>query len=293
MTPLEQEAAWPKAKLDSDYGARASVPAAVFEAEMQRYRALSEVARARVGTFFDVQYDPTSGQSLDIYGTKEGESRPVFVFIHGGYWRSLSKHDSAFMAPMLAAKGIATAVIDYRLAPQVDLAEIVREVRAGLAFLWREGAQFGLDTDRIFVGGSSAGGHLTGTLLSGGWHSAYDVPRNIIKGGLPVSGLFDLAPVVKSFVQEWITLTPAEVKALSPAANLPQQGCPVIVAYAAGEPAGFVRQSREYARLWQEAGFPTQMLEIDGKNHFDVILDLTDPEAMLSQALIKLISADS
>jgi arylformamidase len=237
MTTLASEAGWPRETVDRDYNARESVPPAVFEDVMRRYRALSDAGRSSVGTLSDVLYDAKSGQTFDILGSAEGELRPVFMFVHGGYWRALSKRDSSFMAPMLAARGIATAVIDYRLAPEVSLAEIVREVRAGLAFLWREGASLGLDPNRIFVGGSSAGGHLTGMLLSGGWHGEFGVPTDAIKGALPVSGLFHLAPIAKSFVQEWITLTPAEVEALSPAANLPRQGCPLIVAFAAGEPA--------------------------------------------------------
>ncbi|MDN3714087.1 alpha/beta hydrolase [Paracoccus cavernae] len=75
----------------------------------------------------------------------EGAQVPVFIFVHGGYWRALSKRESAMMAGMLAARGIATVVVDYRLAPEVDLAEITREIRAATAFVWREGARFGLD----------------------------------------------------------------------------------------------------------------------------------------------------
>lgn len=290
MTGLAAEADWPREILDRDYSARASVSAEVFEAEMRNYRSRSEAVKD-IASHLDVVYDIESGQTLDIYGTA-AEPRSVFVFIHGGYWRMLSKHDSAFMAAMLARHGIATAVVDYRLAPEVDLAEIVREVRAAIGFLWRDGSRFGIDPDRIFVGGSSAGGHLTGAVLSGGWHSAFDVPEDVIKGAMPISGLFHLAPISRSFVQEWIKLDDDLVRQLSPAENLPRIGCPIVTAYSAGEPAGFKRQSAEYHRLWREAGFPSTLMEIGDRNHFDVVLDLGDSETTLSKALLRMIAGD-
>ncbi|MGO4836663.1 alpha/beta hydrolase, partial [Rhizobiaceae sp. 2RAB30] len=128
MSALAEEADWPREIIDRDYGARGSVTSEVFEAAMRDYRSRSEEMRDHA-SHLDVVYDEASGQTVDIYGAG-AEPRPVFVFIHGGYWRMLSKHDSAFMAGMLARHGIATAVVDYRLAPEVSLDEIVREVRA-------------------------------------------------------------------------------------------------------------------------------------------------------------------
>lgn len=277
--------------LDRDYNARASVTPDRFEQEMRRYRQLSEPARSIPGAALDVVYDETSGQTMDIFsGAAPGERlKPVFVFIHGGYWRALSKLDSAFMAQSLAERGIATAVLDYRLAPAVSLAEIVREVRQAVAFLWRRGANFGVDPQRIFAGGSSAGGHLTGTLLTNDWQAQASVPENVIKGALAVSGLFHLAPIAASFVQEWINLSPRDVIELSPAEHVSRPGCPIIVAFASGEPAGFGRQSRAYCELWRTAGHECGFMEIPERNHFDVVLDLADPESRLLQALTELV----
>ncbi|GAA4130637.1 alpha/beta hydrolase [Aminobacter aganoensis] len=288
MSVLAEETSWPREVLDRDYGARGSVTAEVFEAAMGDYRSRSKEMRDHA-THLDVVYDEQSGQTIDIYGTG-GEARPVFVFIHGGYWRMLSKHDSAFMAAMLAKQGIATAVVDYRLAPEASLDEIVREVRAAIGFLWKNGRSFGIDPERIYVGGSSAGGHLTGTVLSGGWHAGEGVPEDVIKGALPISGLFHLAPISKSFVQDWIRLDEAAIARLSPAANLPGVGCPIVVAFADGEPDGFRRQSTEYDRLWRDAGFASELMEIPGRNHFDVLLDLASEDTILSKALVRLIN---
>jgi arylformamidase len=106
---------------------------------------------------------------------------------------------------------------------------------------------------------------------------------------MPISGLFHLAPVAKSFVRDWIPLDDASVRALSPAENLPRAGCPIILAYAAGEADGFRRQSAEYHRLWRQSGFSSALVEVPDRNHFDVILDLADENTVLSRALARLI----
>lgn len=287
MSTLAEEANWPRETLDRDYSARASVTPETFEQAMRDYRTRSE-AMAEHCSHRDIVYDAASGATFDVYGTGDAP-RPVFVFIHGGYWRMLAKEDSAFMAGMLAAEGIATVAIDYRLAPAVTLAEIVREVRAAIAFLWREGRAYGIDPARIHVGGSSAGGHLTGAVLAGGWHGDFGVPEDVVKGAMPISGLFHLAPISKSFVSDWIKLSDADVLALSPAETIPVKGCPIVVAYADGEPDGFRRQSAEYDRLWRQAGHRSELIEVPSRNHFDVILDLETPDTVLSRALLGLI----
>ncbi|MGX1099468.1 arylformamidase [Amorphus sp. MBR-141] len=285
---LSEEAGLPVDTINGDYNARATVSAEVFEETVKRYREGSVAAR-KVATALDVVYDEASGQTIDIFGGGE-EPRATFVFIHGGYWRALSKNESAFMAEMLARHGIATVAVDYQLAPEVTLAEIVRQVRAAMAFLHREGRRYGIDPDRIYVGGSSAGGHLTGAVLAGGWHADFGVPETLVKGALPVSGLFHLAPIAKSFVSEWLTLTDADVAALSPAENIPRTGSPIVVAYAVNEAPGFGRQSEAFHNAWRDAGFPSTLLEVADRHHFDVVLDLASDRTELGQALLDLIS---
>jgi len=287
---LADEAQWPRDRLDRDYSARATVANEVFEAAMRRYRDLSEAMKPTFGSHLDIVYDAASGQKLDIYGAGAG-LRPVFMFIHGGYWRMLSKGDSPFMAGALARRGVATAAVDYRLAPEATLAEIVREMRAAVAFLWREGRRYGIDPNRIHVGGSSAGGHLAGALISGGWQDGFGVPDNVVKSAMPISGLFHLAPIAHCFVQDWMRLDEDAVRALSPAEHLPSLGCPIGLAYADSESDGFRRQSQEFDRLWREAGFTSELIEVPQRNHFDVVLDLAQDDSLLTQKLVSLIEA--
>ncbi len=287
MSCLAEEAGFDPAQLDRDYNAKATVTPEEFAAEMVRYREASVAPRADWGRHFDVIYDEESGQRVDIFGPPSlGGLNPVFVFVHGGYWRALSKEDSAMMAGMLAAEGIATVTVDYRLAPEASLAEITREVRAALAFVWHHGRAYGLDPDRIAVGGSSAGGHLAGALLAEGWHGDFGLPSDVVKFGMPVSGLFELAPLAATFPQEWLNLSPADVDLLSPLRHIPECGCPITVAWAEHEADGFKRQSRAYAEGWTAAGGVAETIEVASRNHYDILMDWRAPETEMSQALL-------
>lgn len=284
---LADEAGFDPARLDRDYNAKATVSPDAFAAEMMRYREASVAPRRDWGRHFDVVYDEESGQRLDIFGPPfRSVLSPVFLFIHGGYWRALAKEDSAMMAGMLAAEGIATVTVDYRLTPEVPLAEITREVRAALAFVWRHGREYGLDPNRITVGGSSAGGHLAATLLAEGWQDEFGLPKDVVKFAMPVSGLFELAPVAATFPQEWLNLSPVDVDQLSPIRHIPVHGCPITVAWAEHEADGFKRQSRAFADCWAAAGGEVKAIEVANRNHYNILLDWCSLETEMSQELL-------
>lgn len=277
-----------QAAIDRDYFARGSVSDTVFEGSIARYAAGTAAAHA-FGTALDEVYDQTSGERIDTYGTVLGELRPVVLFIHGGYWRALGRKDSGFMAPALAKAGIATAVPDYTLAPAVGLTEIVRQMRAAFAWLWTNAARLGIDRNRITVCGSSAGGHLAGTLLSGGWQAELGLPDAPIAAAMPISGLFDLAPIARTYPDEWMQFTPQEIETLSPLRQIPGTGCPICLALGANEAAGFLRQSVAFDQAWQAAGFVSEVYPVPDRHHFDVVLDLTDPTTALFQKLAALV----
>lgn len=280
---ISSEAGWSRDRLDADYTARLSCTDVEFARTIGDYAKLSQAAQDLRGARLDIAYDRASAETYDLFGTEPGAARPCFVFIHGGYWRALSKGHSAFMAPMLAARGIACAVPDYTLAPAVSLTEIVRQCRAMLGHLWHNADALGIDRGRIVVGGSSAGGHLTSAVASGGWQAAAGLPDQPLKGQLPVSGLFDLAPLAASHVNDWMQFTAEEVQALSPLRNLPAGPLPAVVALAERETPGFHRQSAAYG-----AAVGAPVLTIADRNHFDVVLDLTSPDTSLAQALLGL-----
>lgn len=274
--------------LNCQYNARASVPS--YDAEHQAYVQESARVQQALKGYETVVYDECSGERLDLYGAAPG--RPVFLWIHGGYWRGGSRHDNAFAAGGLVSRGVAVAVLDYTLAPAVRIGEIVRQVRAAVVWLARHGVTRGLRTDCIHVGGSSAGGHLVGMLLADGWPRAADLPENVIGVALALSGLYDLAPLQHTHINEWMRFTSQEIVENSPERLIPARSSARLVASVGTlETDEFRRQTASYAQRWQRAGHAMQLVDMPGYNHFDIARSLSQPHGSLVDAVLQAIAA--
>lgn len=274
-----------RAELDAQYNARGTVPD--IAPILRSYAEQSAVARATLPCVLDVSYGDHPDETLDIFPAATAGA-PVFFFIHGGYWRLLSKNESSFMAPAMTAAGATVVSINYSLAPAVTLDRIVEQIRRALAWVYRHIAEHHGDPRRIHVSGSSAGGHLVGMLLAAGWHAAHGVPEDVIQSASPLSGLFDLEPLVHTHINEWMHLSPADAQRNSPIAYLPCTGCPLLVSYGESETAEFKRQSDDYLQAWRSRGFSGAYLAMPGTNHFDIILQLNNSASALTQAIFKL-----
>ncbi|SFC05897.1 arylformamidase [Polaromonas sp. OV174] len=274
-----------QAELDVQYNARGTV--ADIMPILREYAEQSAAARAALPCVLDVSFGDHPDETLDIFPAAQPDA-PVFFFIHGGYWRLLSKSDSSFMAPAMTAAGATVVSINYSLAPAVTLDRIVDQTRRALAWVYRHIARHHGDARRIHVCGSSAGGHLVGMLLAGGWHAAYGVPEDVVQSAAPLSGLFELEPLVHTHINEWMHLSPADALRNSPMAHLPGLGCPLLVSYGETETAEFKRQSDDYLQAWRQRGFAGDYLAMPGTNHYDIILQLNNPASVLTRAIFRL-----
>ncbi|GBF17064.1 lipase 2 [Rhodococcus sp. Br-6] len=273
-------------QIDVDYNVRNTVSPELFDATVEEYRQRSRETVDGLDGFADVRFDPDSTERLDVWGVG-GALRPVFVAIHGGYWRALSRHHTAFMAGMLADAGIATVAVDYGLAPHTPLEEIVRQVRAAVAWVYHHGAEHGLDRNRIVVGGSSAGGHLTATTMVSGWQAEFGIPDDVVRAAMPISGLFDIRPLVNSFANEWLGLDDSRASALSPMLQTDRVGPRAVVAVAEHDGVGFLEQSRKFHEAWARRS-ESELLVVPDRNHYDIFLDLAEPDSALGRALLGL-----
>ena len=233
-----------------------------------------------------VAYGPTPSETLDIFPAEKLCS-PIHIFFHGGYWHSLTSRDFAFVAEGLVRNGITAVLVNYALCPSVNIDEIVRQSRAAAAWTYRNAEDFGGNPERISVSGHSAGGHLTGMLLSTDWEKNYGLPPNLIKGFLPVSGLFDLKPFPFSWLQPKLLLTSEQVLLNSPVFLKPRYTPHVMVAVGADESHEFQRQSKNYTIFLQKHGVPAEYLSMPGKNHFNIIHDFLGDGGPLCKKIIE------
>lgn len=276
------------AELDVQYNARGTVPDA--GAYIARYAAFSAEVRSRIPGILDLAYGTHPRERIDFFPAATRVPGPILVFIHGGYWRALSKDDSSFPAETFTKSGVAFAAIDYALAPEASIDEIVAQTRRAIGWLYQNAPRLGGDAERMFITGSSAGGHLTGMLLAPGWQQEVHVPADVIKGAVPVSGIFELEPLLHTHINEWARLDVESARRNSPLFHLPERGCPLVICCGERETMEFKRQSAEFARRWAARGFRCHDLGVvPERNHFDVILDLANADSSLARAVLHLI----
>ncbi len=226
----------------------------------------------------DLAYGPAPRQRLDFYAAKSGA--PTLAFIHGGYWRSTDKENWGYVASGPLAHGINVANIEYTLAPANRIEGIVAEVKQALAFLRANLARLGGDPEKLYVSGHSAGGHLT-AMMAG---------EPGVKGCLPISGVFDMQPMLLCSMNSDFRLDAGEAERTSPQRHIPAAGPPQIVAVGGGELPEFLRQSRDYLAAWTAKGLKGRLIEVGTHNHFSVLDDLADPKGALALAARELVS---
>ena len=234
----------------------------------------------------DLSYGADNDEQLDLFIPATTDSSPLHIYIHGGYWQELSKNESAFAATTFQEHGSFFAAINYSLAPQVSLTEIVAQNRRAIAWLYQQSVRWGFNRDRIYLSGSSAGAHLAMMMLVTDWEQ-YDLPKDVIKGVSAVSGVYDLEPIRLSYVNDALGLDRNEAIANSPIHQKIRNECPVILAYGDNETAEFKRQTDEYKEFLTNSVDAVIFDEIKGKNHFDVIMDLANSESWLCQQVLR------
>ena len=256
---------------------------------LAQYRALTffEETYPFLGAPQRYAYGATPIEALDVYRTTR-PGAPIHIFIHGGAWRGgLAKH-SAFAAELFVNAGAHCVVPDFAWVQDVggSLMPMAEQVRRAVAWVYGHAQHFGGDPQRIYVSGHSSGGHLAGALLTTDWRKAFDLPADIIKGGLCCSGMFDLKPVRLSVRSSYVTFTDEMEHLLSPQRHLDHLHAPIIVAYGTLESPEFQRQSCDFAAAVQAAGKPVQLLVGEGYNHFEIVETLGHPYGVLGRAVL-------
>ena len=248
----------------------------------------SAQAREDLDCDLDVRFGPTLDETVDIFPARHSAA-PVLVFIHGGWWRLLSSKEVSLVARGPVAHDVTVVVMNYSLCPKVTIAEITRQSRAVLAWLHQHAVSYNGDPERIFVAGHSAGGHQVGMLAITDWSGEYGLPANLMKGGIPISGLFDLRPFRYSWLQPKLLLTHEVIERESPLFHIPKQERrpPLLVTLGGDESAEFHRQSATFIDAWRAAGGEAELLDQPGKDHITAIAGFEDPESALCRAVVK------
>ena len=272
--------------VERGYNNRAAVPD--HPRWIARYAEWSLAARASFSPSLDVRYGPRPRQTLDVF-LPSGQPRGTFVFIHGGYWRTFDKRDFSFVAPPFLAVGIAVVVLNYDLCPDVSIATIADECRDAIVWQAREGLRHGLDGRDVVVGGHSAGGHLVAGLFAADWRTQ-GLTRNPLAGGVTLSGVHDLTPLVLTSMNVDLRLDSEEAARLSPVRRAPTTDAPLLMAVGADETSEFIRQTWLLWDAWprnRPAGAAAPLI-VPARDHFSVVADYADPDSELTRRTLAL-----
>src|SRR5713101_6974324 len=269
-----------RAQLDAAYNNTAAVPER--DAIVAGWGTRSAAIRRERPGHFDLRYGDSPRERIDLFLAADPNA-PTLAFIHGGYWQMNDKDSFAFLAEGLAPNGINLALIEYTLAPAARMDRIVGELRRSVGWLAEHLGEYGADPDRLYVAGHSAGGHLT----------AMTMPLPAVRGGLAISGIYDLEPIRLNYLNEKLGLDAAEAERNSPLRHLPATAGELVVAYGSRELPELCRQSIELARAWAERGLRGRLLPVDGADHFTILDALSRPEGVLARALLGMLGRES
>jgi arylformamidase len=252
---------------------------------LERYAGLSDDVRAHLGVPQRLAYGTTPVEGLDVYRAREGA--PIHIFIHGGAWRSGTAKDWAFPADMFVHRGAHFVVPDFVSVIDAGgkLSTMAEQVRSAIAWIYRNAERLGGDRRRMFVSGHSSGGHLAGVALTTDW-KRLGLPADVLKGGVLLSGMYDLKPVRLSARSRYVHFDDATEDALSPQRHLDRLNAPLVVAYASLDSPEFQRQSRDFATAVKGKGKPVELLVARGYNHFEAPETLGNPHGLLGRAAL-------
>lgn len=259
-----------QAKLEQEYSPSSCVDDIMVY--IQAYIDDSAAAKQQVAHQANLSYGDASGEGIDYFPGESGA--PLVIYIHGGYWQELSKDESCFMAQPLIAKGYHLAVIDYTLAPKASIATMVQQCCQAIAWILRQ--NWNINTQEIILSGSSAGAHLAACVLQAAANNQQGLHSQLFAQAILFSGVYDLRPLVNTYVNAPLGLNVATAAALSPGLNSNQCLPSCLVVWGDNETSEFKRQSQQYATFLAADNIPVQSLEIAQRNHFDVVYELAN-----------------
>ena len=258
---------------------------------MARWAERSARTRSSMICYLDRQYGESPGETLDIFPARKGDGT-CMMFIHGGFWRAMDKQDFSFLAPAWVDAGVSIVAVNYDLCPKVSIEAIVKQMLRASGWLWNHAEDYGMDQDRLYVAGHSAGGHLAAMMMAAIW-PVYDkaLPRDLYKGGLAISGVYDLRPIAQvDWLNPDLKLDEASALKVSPAYLPPATRGPLVTSVGGRESSEFKRQNALLGARWKSA--VTADIPVPDADHFTILDELCNQPGPLFTGTRKMMKLD-
>jgi arylformamidase len=262
--------------LDDSYDNHKAIPesAAMFNDWIERSKAF----RAAHSQYLDIPYGPLERETIDYFSA--GPNTPLVIFIHGGFWQQYSKNDFAFLAESYLKEGVSVAMVDYPLAPQANVDQIVSSSANAVQFIGQNISEWGGYPKNMILSGWSAGGHLCVTSMN----------KMKVKAVVPISGIFELEPLIGSFLNKNLQMDLATAKRNSPMLNLPMGKTPIYLFVGGSELSEMRRQSYDFSDKLKASKYPVELVDIPGKNHFTMLEQFECPGGVIHSFIVSVIN---
>lgn len=238
---------------------------------------IAEQFRASANSELDIVYGDRARNRFDLF-RPDGNTKGLFVFVHGGYWLRFDKSFWSNLAAGPLSKGWAVAMPSYTLCPDAKISEITKEVSKAIT------TAANMIDGPVVLAGHSAGGHLVTRQICDDTSLSTEVLSRI-KRVISISGVHDLRPVQNISHNEKLQLNDEEAHRESPALLTPLKGIPVECVVGASELPEFIRQNDLLANVWRGMGVATASHHLADKHHFDVIDDLEKSDGLIASFL--------
>ncbi|MGB7181100.1 MAG: alpha/beta hydrolase [Burkholderiaceae bacterium] len=277
------------ATLEAEYnlGARRGPSFGVL---VEDWTARSAALRESGDVQIDLAYGTAEREKLDFFPAKNPNGS-LLIYIHGGYWQRGDKNMYSFITEAFVQHGVSVAIMNYNLTPSVRIAQIPGQIRQCIAWIWHHAAELGFSKDKITLMGHSAGGHLTALMMATDWPALdAQLPVDLLKAGIPVSGVFELEPLVHTSLNKLPQMDIAEARANSPCNIPPATNAPQMVVVGGGETSEFFRQADAYVAQYSTPQRLMTRYDVPNDDHFDLLEQLVDTNSGFFQKSMALIS---
>jgi len=262
--------------------------ATLAAARLPSGEAPANVAVTKGIVYIEGKPEDAAKHKLDLYVPKDKTNAPVFLFIHGGAWRSGDRALYPAFGNRFAKQGIVVAVISYRLAPKNPHPAQIEDVADAFAWVARHISEYGGDTNRIYVGGHSAGGHLAALLtLDESYLKARQLSAKDIRGVICLSGVYNVNDGSKE--SKVFGKDESVKKAASPMSYVKGSAPPFLVTYCQWDYPTLPFQARMFHRALKTAGISSELLYVPGEGHISEMLSITHDDDPSAQAILKFI----
>lgn len=253
-----------------------------MKALVARWAETSRAVRESSPRMQTLRYGDGVNEDMQLFPAEEADA-PILVYIHGGEWKRRDNLGSAFPARAFVPAGFSFANLNFEAVPHVTIPGMLDQIRRAIIWIYRNAREFGVNPDEIHLAGHSSGAHLAAVLAT---TQDFGVPNDILKSVTCISGLYDMEPVLLSMRREWVKLTQDEATALSPVRHAGHAAVPVTILYGQNESPEFGRQAMAFHDALNTAGKRSRLVEVAGRNHFEVADTLHDAESELSRIIL-------